>query len=120
VVPQPAPEHELLRRRDRRDRIDLEKAQAANRVEDVAGGAVEELRADSDPACLLESDDPRADAESLDGQNVDQRVDDTRIEMRAGARAELGSRLRVGTRRSVRPASGSAPKAGRSPAAPVS
>jgi hypothetical protein len=61
-----APEDELLRRRDGRDRIDLEEAQAVNCLEDVAGGAVEKLRADSDPACLLESDDARADAQSLE------------------------------------------------------
>jgi len=46
--------------------------------------------ADSDAACLLESDDPRADGSSLDRKNVDQSVHDARIEMRARALAELG------------------------------
>jgi hypothetical protein len=53
-------------------------------------GSVEQLCANSDPACLLESDDPRADGSSLDRKNVDQSVYDARIEMRAGAFAELG------------------------------
>jgi hypothetical protein len=55
-----APEDELLRRCDGRDRVDLEEAEPANRLEDVARGAVEELRADRDSACLLESDDAGA------------------------------------------------------------
>jgi len=70
VATEAAPEDELLRWGDGRDRIDLEEAQAPNGLEDVAGGAVEELRPDSDPACLLESDDARADAESLEPPSV--------------------------------------------------
>ena len=69
VRPEPAPEHELLRRRDGRDRVDLEEAELPDGVEDRASGAVQELRADGDAACLLESDDPCADAGSLDGEN---------------------------------------------------
>jgi hypothetical protein len=52
-----APEDELLRRRDGRDRVELQETEAANRFEDVVRRAVEELRVDSDSACLLESDD---------------------------------------------------------------
>jgi hypothetical protein len=51
----------LLRRRDGRDRIDLQEAQLPDRVQDRSRGSVEQLCANSDPACLLESDDPRAD-----------------------------------------------------------
>ena len=72
-----------------------------DRVEDRASGSVQELRADGDAACLLESDDPRADAGSLDGENSDQCVNDARIEVRAGARAQLGGCLRVRTRLAV-------------------
>ncbi len=37
-----------------------------DRVEDRLRGTVEQLCADRDPACLLESDDPRANRSSLD------------------------------------------------------
>jgi hypothetical protein len=46
----------MLRRRDRRDGIDLQEPQAADRVEDALRGAVEELRPDGDPARLLARD----------------------------------------------------------------
>ena len=76
--------------RDGRDRIDLQEAQLPHGVEDRSRGSVEQLCANRNPACLLESDDPRADGSSLDRKNVDQRGNDARIEMRAGALAELG------------------------------
>ena len=50
-----AEEDELLRRRDRRDRIHLEEAESANRVEDRGRRAVEQLRADRDAARLLDA-----------------------------------------------------------------
>jgi len=62
VRTEPAPQNELLRWRDRRDGVDLEEAEVPDRVEDRSCGPVEELCADSNAACLLESDDPRADA----------------------------------------------------------
>ena len=65
-----APEDELLRRCDGRDRVDLEKADSADRVEDRAGRPVEQLRSDGDSACLLETDDPRADPERLEARRV--------------------------------------------------
>ena len=49
---EPAPEDEVLRRRDGGDRVELQEAEPANRVEDAARGAVEELCADGDPARL--------------------------------------------------------------------
>jgi len=49
----PAPEDEVLRRCDRRDRVDLQEAELPDRVEDVFRRAVEELRADRDPPRLL-------------------------------------------------------------------
>jgi hypothetical protein len=87
---EPTPEHELLRRRDGRDRIDLEEAQLPDGVQDRPRGSVEQLCANSDSACVLESDDPCADGSSLDRKNVEQSVYDARIEMRARAFAELG------------------------------
>ena len=56
-----APEHELLRRRDGRDRIDLEEAEPPDGVEDRARGPVEELRAHCDAPCFLEADDVTRD-----------------------------------------------------------
>lgn len=89
VLTEPAPEHELLRRGDGRDRVDLEKTELPDSAEHSACGAVEQLCADSDPACLLECDDPGADRRSVDAsasaEDVEQRVDDARVEMRAGA-----------------------------------
>src|SRR3954454_19998635 len=41
VRPEPAPEHELLRRRDTRDRIDLQEPELAHGVEHALGAAVE-------------------------------------------------------------------------------
>ena len=58
VRAEPAPEDELLRRRDRRDRVDLEEAEPADRVEDGRRRAVEELSADRDPPRLLRRDEP--------------------------------------------------------------
>src|ERR1700751_1900298 len=46
----------MLRRRDGRDRIELEEAEAADRLEDSGGAAVEALRTDGDPPRLVESD----------------------------------------------------------------
>src|SRR5215468_7011776 len=57
VRAEPAPEHEPLRRRDRCDRVELEEPELADCVEDAAGRPVEQLRADSDPARLLDADD---------------------------------------------------------------
>src|SRR5207253_9176216 len=56
---EPAPEDEVLGWRDRRDRIELEEPEPAHGVEDAASGAVEELRADGDPARLLRRDRSR-------------------------------------------------------------
>ena len=50
----------MLRRRDGRDRVELEEPEPAHRAEDAARGAVEELRPDRDPARLLGRDDPHA------------------------------------------------------------
>src|SRR5439155_7747226 len=60
VRSEPAPEDELLRRGDGRDRVELEEAEVTDGVDDVGRQAVEELRPDRDPACLLERDDHRA------------------------------------------------------------
>ena len=51
-------EDELLRRRDGGDRIELEEAEPAHRLKDVARRAVEELRADGDAARLVARDRP--------------------------------------------------------------
>ncbi len=53
---EPAPEHEVLRRRDGRDRVELQEAEPADRREHVRRRAVEQLRADGDPPRLLERD----------------------------------------------------------------
>ena len=53
-----APEHELLRRRDGGDRVDLEEAEPLHGVEDGRRRAVEELRADGDPAGLVRRHEP--------------------------------------------------------------
>ena len=60
VRPETAPEHEVLRRRDGRDRVDLEEAERADGVEDGRRRAVEELRAHGDAARLLRRDDPHS------------------------------------------------------------
>ena len=57
VRPEAAPRHEVLRRRDGRDRVDLEVPKSPHRVEEVARRAVEQLRADCDPPCLLGRDE---------------------------------------------------------------
>ena len=51
-----APEDQVLRPRDGRDRVDLEEAEAPNGVEHALRGAVEKLRADRDAARLFERD----------------------------------------------------------------
>src|SRR6476646_992150 len=56
ALAEPAPEHEMLRRRDARDRIELQEAQLSDRVERSVGRAVEELRPHGDPARLLDAD----------------------------------------------------------------
>ena len=56
---EPAEENELLGRRDRRDRVHLQKAEPAHGVEHGARRAVEKLRPDGDPASLLLPHDPR-------------------------------------------------------------
>ena len=48
--PEAAEEDELLGRRDRRDRVELEEAQPADRVEHAGRRAVEQLRAHRDAA----------------------------------------------------------------------
>src|SRR4029077_14243354 len=50
---QPAPEDEMLGRRDGRDRVELEEAEPAHGLEDSARGAVEALRVYRDPSRLL-------------------------------------------------------------------
>ena len=60
VAAEPAPQHEVLRRRDGRDRVELEEPQVANRVEHGRRRPVEELRADGDPARLRLVDQPCA------------------------------------------------------------
>src|SRR5205814_2993033 len=58
VVPaEPTPEHESLRRRDDRDRVELEEAEPPDRAEDAARRAVQQLRTDGDPARLLDAHD---------------------------------------------------------------
>src|SRR5918995_5302141 len=54
--PKPAEEHEVLRPLDRRDDVDLEKAEPAHRVEDVRGAAIEQLRPHGDPPGFLRAD----------------------------------------------------------------
>ena len=53
---EPAPEHELLRRRDGGDRVELEVAELPHGREHVVRRAVERLGADRDPASLLDAD----------------------------------------------------------------
>ena len=53
VRSEPAPRHEVLGWGDRRDRVDLQVAEATNRVEQARRGAVEELRPHRDPPRLL-------------------------------------------------------------------
>jgi hypothetical protein len=57
--PEPAPGHELLGRRDGRDRVELEEAQAAHGLAHAARRSGEELRAHGDPARLVASDGVR-------------------------------------------------------------
>ena len=58
VRPEPAPEHELLRRRDGGDRVDLQEAEPLHGVEDAGCRAVEKLCADGNAARLVWRDDP--------------------------------------------------------------
>ena len=55
---QAAPEDEQLRRGDRRDRIQLEKAEPAHRLENPGRGAVEELRAHGYASRFLDAHAP--------------------------------------------------------------
>jgi hypothetical protein len=50
---EPAEEHELLRRRDRRDRVHLQEAELSHGVEDRRGAPVEQLRPHGDAPGLL-------------------------------------------------------------------
>jgi hypothetical protein len=54
--PEAAPEDEVLRGRDRRDRVELQEPEPSNGRQDSAGGAGEKLRANGDSPRLLESD----------------------------------------------------------------
>ena len=63
VVAETAPEDELLRRRHRRDRVDLEEAQPPNRLANPLGRPVEQLRPDRDPPRLLDRDPNGSDAD---------------------------------------------------------
>ena len=62
--PEPAEEHQVLRRRDRGDHVDLEEAESADRREHALCAPVERLRADCDPAGLLGADLHRATSSS--------------------------------------------------------
>ena len=57
VRPEPAPEHELLRRRDGGDRVDLQEAEPLHGVEDRRRRPVEELRANRDATRFLRRHD---------------------------------------------------------------
>jgi hypothetical protein len=50
---------EVLRDGDRGDRVELEEPELVDGVEHAPRRPVEELRADGDPAGLLDSDNPR-------------------------------------------------------------
>mgnify|MGYP003457244285 CR=1 FL=1 len=50
---EPAPEDQMLRRCDGRDRIELQEAEAADGVQDVGRRPVEELGANGDPPRLV-------------------------------------------------------------------
>jgi hypothetical protein len=54
--PEATPEDEVLRGRDRRDRVELQEPEPSNGRQDSAGGAGEKLRANGDSPRLLESD----------------------------------------------------------------
>src|SRR5262249_53259952 len=72
VAAETAPEDEVLWRRDRRDRVELEEPERADGVENARRGAVEELRAKRDAACFLGRDDRHARQPS-DGPGVGRR-----------------------------------------------
>src|SRR5262249_55396718 len=55
-APEAAPQHELLRWRDRRDRVELEKTEPAHGLEDAGRRAVETLRPYGDAARRLDVD----------------------------------------------------------------
>src|SRR5207253_6181776 len=61
-ISQTAEEHEPLRSRDRRDGVHLERAEAADRFEHAASGAVEQLGAHRDPPRFLRRDDAKLHA----------------------------------------------------------
>src|SRR5262249_1529530 len=54
--PEPAPENEVLRRRNGGDRIELEEAEPPHGVEDAARRAVQQLRPDGDPPRRIDVD----------------------------------------------------------------
>ena len=54
--PEPAPEHEVLRRRDGRDRVELQPSERPDGPEHVGSEAVEQLRTHGDAARLLDRD----------------------------------------------------------------
>ena len=58
-VAEAAPEDEVLRRRDGRDRVELEEAEPPNGVQHPARRAVEQLRAHRDPPGVREAHPPR-------------------------------------------------------------
>src|SRR4051812_39736831 len=60
VLPEPAPQDEVLRRCDGCDRVELEEPEAAHGVKHVRRRAVEELSAHGDPARLLDGNLTRA------------------------------------------------------------
>src|SRR6185312_3381939 len=66
VRPEAAEEDELLRRRDRRDRVQLQEAERTDRVEHGRGRLVEQLRPHRDPPGLLRRDDAPRHASSRD------------------------------------------------------
>jgi hypothetical protein len=53
---EPAPEYEVLRRRDAGDRVELEEAEAAHGLEHPAWSTIETLRAHRDAPRLLDAD----------------------------------------------------------------
>jgi hypothetical protein len=60
VGPEPAVKDEVLRDGDRGDGVELQEPQPPDRVEDAVRRSVQELRADGDPAGLLDADLTRA------------------------------------------------------------
>ena len=99
VGPEPAPEHEVLRRRDRRDRIDLEEAEPADRLQDAARRAVEQLRPHRYPPCLLDRDLPHQATVSSSSTRASRSSARSSAVCSASDRRTLGSRWNALTRR---------------------